>query len=324
MRISLLASEDSLLSLSVFPYELFDKANFINRYEKPDADPIFELEYLGMTHKTVYGGRSTSFQCDRTLAEVDQTDVILVPALEQPFDVTIPKNRAFADFIREQHQKGALIVGLCAGAALLAEAGLLDGKEATTHWAVVDQLQSRYPKVNFVIGPPFTRAERLYTSSGSLSAVQLLIHLLERFTDRRLAITVSKFFLTPYNQGSPQYYAMFMPYKAHKDGQILRAQEFIEARYQEGISIESAAEHAGLGVRNFIKRFKKSTRCTPIEYLQRVRIEMAKRALEQGSVQVSEAMYEVGYQDHKSFRNLFRRYTGVTPSEYRQKYTALD
>jgi len=203
---------------------------------------------------------------------------------------------------------------------LLAATGLLAGKKCSTHWLSANEFRSMFPDVDLVDGSIISEDQGVYSSGGANSYWNLLLYLLEKYTDRETAILASKFFAIDIDRDSQTKFMMFQGQRKHGDEAILLAQDFIEANFQEKISVEVLADFCSVGRRSFERRFKKATQNTVLEYIHRVKVEAAKRSFESSRKNVNEVMYDVGYTDTKAFRDLFRKFTGLSPVEYRNKF----
>jgi len=177
-----------------------------------------------------------------------------------------------------------------------------------------------YPAVHLVDDKILTEEDGIYTSRGAYSYLNLVLYLIEKFAGRDIAILISKAFMIDINRNSQSPFMIFEGQKAHDDEQVLRIQEFIESNFREKLTIDQLASMVALGRRNLERRFKKATANTVIEYIQRVKIEAAKKSLESERKNISEVMYDVGYNDNKAFRTIFKKVTGLSPADYRNKY----
>ena len=200
---------------------------------------------------------------------------------------------------------------------------MADGKKCSTHWAYYDEFRQRFPQVEIVDGAVITDEGRLYSSGGANSLWNLLLYLLEKYTDRGTAIMTAKYFAIDIDRNSQAAFTIFTGQKDHNDKDILRVQKFIEENFQEKITVDELADMVNTSRRSFERKFKQATNNTPVEYMQRVRIEAAKRSFEASRKNVAEVMYDVGYTDTKAFRDLFKKITGLTPVEYRNKYNKM-
>jgi transcriptional regulator GlxA family with amidase domain len=229
-------------------------------------------------------------------------------------------NGELVTWIAEQNKKGAEIASVCTGAFLLASTGLLNGKTCSTHWAAADVFRKMFPEVDLQTDKLITDENGIYTNGGAYSFLNLLIYLVEKYYDRQTAIYCSKVFQIEMDRQSQSEFIIFKGQKLHGDEMVKEAQSYMEDNLHEKISVEHLSSRFAVGRRHFDRRFIKATGNTPLEYLQRVKIESAKRIFETSRKTINEAMYEVGYADVKAFRELFRKITGLSPLEYRSKY----
>jgi len=199
---------------------------------------------------------------------------------------------------------------------------LLDGKTCSTHWAVADNFRTMFPNVNLQTDKLITDENGIYTNGGAYSFLNLMIYLVEKYYDRQTAIFCSKVFQIEMDRQSQSAFIIFKGQKLHGDEMVKNAQTYIENNLQEKISVEHLSSRFAVGRRNFDRRFIKATGNTPVEYLQRVKIESAKKAFETSRKTINEVMYEVGYSDVKAFREVFRKITGMSPVEYKRKYNS--
>jgi transcriptional regulator GlxA family with amidase domain len=232
----------------------------------------------------------------------------------------ISDNADFVPWMVKQYKAGAELVSLCIGAFLLASTGLLKGRSCTTHWLAADEFRLMFPDVKVMPYKIITDEGGIYTSGGAYSSLNLILYLVEKFAGRDMAIKSSKMFEIDIERNSQSLFMMFHGQKDHDDDVIKRAQEFIEHNYSGKITVDQLASNLALSRRHLERRFKKATSNTVVEYMQRVRVEAAKMSLETMRENVNEVMYNVGYTDTKAFRETFKRITGVSPIEYRNKY----
>jgi transcriptional regulator GlxA family with amidase domain len=265
-----------------------------------------------------FGG--LELRADATLRTAGPADVIVVPAVDPDLDEHIAANRAVVPWLRRAFAGGADVASACTGAFLLAEAGLLDGRAATTHWAFQELLAARHPRLRLQPQAILVDQGRVVTAGGATSFINLALFLVERLLGREVAWAASRMFLIDPNKSPQGAYAMFSTQKAHGDAAILRAQEIIEADVTRVPSVDALARRVAMSPRTFVRRFHGATGNTPREYIQRVRIEAAKRALEAGGESVGEIARRVGYGDVAGFRKIFVRLTGLVPADYRARY----
>lgn len=321
-NVSILVPEASVMQAIADPQYLFTAVNqFLVSMGK---SPLFQVQLVGASREVELAGGQFTVRTDKQLDDVVHTDLVFIPALFGDMQTAILKNKVLVPWVVRQHEKGAEVASLCVGAFLLASTGLLEGKKCSTHWGFANEFRELFPGVDLVDGSIVTEENGIYSSGGANSYWNLLLYLVEKYTDRETAILASKYFAIDIDRDSQAAFAMFQGQKEHQDEEIIRVQEFIENNYQDKMTVESLADMVAVGRRSFERRFKKATNNTAVEYMQRVKIEAAKRSFETSRKNISEVMYEVGYTDTKAFRTLFKKLTGLTPIEYRNKYNKKD
>ncbi|MBS1511334.1 MAG: helix-turn-helix domain-containing protein [Bacteroidetes bacterium] len=317
-HVSILVPESSVIEAIADPRYMFTAVNqFLLSMGKP---ALFDVHLVGTKYDVAVENSVYTVHADSILSDIEKTDLIFIPALYGNIEHAIALNKDFIPWIIDQHSKGAEVASLCIGAFLFAKTGLLNGKQCSTHWLHANDFRNMFPDVDMVEGCIVTDENGLYTSGGANSYWTLLLYLVEKYTSRDLAILASKFFAVEINRNSQSAFMMFKGQKDHDDTEIKNAQEFIEGNFHERITVDMLADQFAIGRRSFERRFKKATNNTVVEYLQRVKIEAAKRSFESSRKNINEVMYEVGYTDTKAFRTIFKKITGLTPIEYRNKY----
>lgn len=317
-KIALLVYEEAILSALSGVVDIFSGTNhFLKQTGQP---PAFHLELVSEKALQIQLFAPAQFICHKTLHEAGQPDLIIAPAFNGDAGQVLQKNKALVQWLKDMHKKGSEVASLCYGSFLLAESGVLDGKICTSHWQAIDEMQRRYPEVRLQPDAIITDQNGVYTSGGAFSSLNLILYLVEKFCGREVGIQISKMFSIDMDRVNQAHFAVFQGQHNHGDDEVLKAQKFIEQNYNKDISVEQIAMQTHMSTRNFIRRFKKATNNTPLEYLQRVKIEAAKKMLERSSETISILMFEVGYNDAKTFRNVFKRATGLSPQDYRKKY----
>lgn len=317
-KISILVPQSAVLESVADPRYLFTTVNAF--LENSGNSPLFDVKLVGEHPEIPFLNGLCNLYPEQLLGETTQNDLVLIPALMGDMKEAIAKNIGVLSWIRGQYEQGAELASLCVGAFLLAETGLLDHKRCATHWAFYPEFKTRYPAVNLVEGCIVTEEQRIYTGGGANFYWNLLLYLVEKYTDREMAILCAKYFSIDIARDSQSAFMIFKGQKNHADLEIRRAQEYIETHYNEKIGVELLAERVALSRRSFERRFKKATGNTVVEYLQRVKIEAAKRDFERSHKNINEVMYDVGYTDSKAFRTVFKRISGLTPVEYKNRY----
>lgn len=254
------------------------------------------------------------------LLKAGKADLIIIPAIGRDYARAIKKNQKLISWISQQYIQGAEIASICVGAFLLAATGIVDGRQCSTHWMARDAFRVMFPKVDLKTDKLITDECGIYTNGGAMSFMNLMLYLIEKYYDRRTAILCSKVFQVDIDRNSQSPYTIFSGQKNHDDELVKEAQQYMEKHFDGKISMDELASNLAAGRRNFDRRFIKATGNTPLEYLQRTRVEAAKKSLEISHKTISEIMYEVGYSDAKAFRETFKKITGLTPLEYKQKY----
>jgi len=300
------------------PYILFNKVNEF--LEASGKAPFFKTQLVGLSEESKTYDRLFSVKPDLTIDQVKKTDLIIVPAVNGEMNKVIAANADFFPWIRQQHIQGAEVASLCVGAFLLAATGLLNGKKCSTHWLASNDFRLMFPDIELVSEKIITDEQGVYSSGGATSFWNLLLYLIEKYIDREMAIFVSKYYEIEIDRNTQSSFIMFQGQKEHEDEPVKKAQEFIENNFQDKLTVEQLADMFAIGRRSLERRFKKATCNTVIEYIQRVKIEAAKKQLEIGRKTVNEVMYEVGYNDIKAFRTIFKKNTGLSPLDYRNKY----
>jgi transcriptional regulator GlxA family with amidase domain len=320
-KISILVPESAVMQAIADPQYLFMTVNqFLAASGKK---PLFDVELVGAKKQVKVHGGVFSVQTDRLLDEVKKTELVLIPAVLGDMQAAIQQNKKMIRWIAEQYQRGAEVASLCVGAFLLASTGLLNGKKCSTHWGFQNEFREMFPEVEVIDGSIITEEHRIYSSGGANSYWSLLLSLVEKYTDRGTAILASKYFAVDIDRDSQAAFAMFKGQKNHGDDAVRKAQAYIETNVQERISVDELADWVSVGRRSFERRFKRATKNSALEYIHRVKIEAAKRSFESSRKNISEVMFDVGYTDTKAFRTMFKKLTGLTPIDYRNKYNKL-
>lgn len=300
---------------------LFNKAN--DFLAMKGRAPLFHVQLVGLTADAQLYDRLFSVRPDVPIDKVRRTDLIIVPAVNGDTTKVIEANKGFLPWIVRQYKGGAEVASLCVGAFLLAATGLLKGRQCATHWLSAGDFRARFPDVELVSESIITDEGGIYTSGGAHSFWNLLLYILEKYTDREIAIYASKFYEIEIDRDTQSPFLIFKGQKEHRDLEVKKAQEFIEANYRGKLTVDALCDLLALGRRSLERRFKQATGNTVSEYIQRVRIEAAKKSLETSRKNVAEVMYEAGYSDTKAFRTVFRKFAGMSPLDYKSRYNRV-
>ena len=299
-------------------HQIFNEVNTIR--ESMGRPPLFKVQLVGISRETSQRNGLFTINPDVLIQDLEKSDLIIIPAIHGHPQQIMEQNEPFISWIIEQYKKGAEVMSLCIASFFLASTGLLNGKQCSTHWIAANDFKIMFPEVNLVDDKIMTEEDGIYTSGGAYSFLNLLVYVIEKYAGRDVAVLIAKRFMIDIDRVSQSPFIMFKGQKEHEDEPVKKAQEFIENNFQEKITIDQLASMLALGRRNMERRFKKATSNTVIEYIQRVKIEAAKKNLETGRKNINEVMYDVGYSDTKAFRTIFKRITGLSPIEYRSKY----
>ena len=299
--------------------EIFATANGYNK--RNGKKELFTIELAGVSKKAESCKNLFTVKPEVNISTITKTNLIIIPSTSiRSYTEAVKENRLLIDWIGKQYKEGAEVASMCSGAFLLASTGLLDGKSCSTHWVFADTFRARFPKVNLQADQLITDENGIYTNGGAYSFLNLAIYLVEKYYDRQTAIYCSKILQIEMDRNSQSAFAIFTGQKMHGDETVKKAQSYIESKLHEKISVEHLSSRFAVGRRNFDRRFIKATGNTPLEYMQRVKIESAKKAFETNRKTINEVMYEVGYSDVKAFREVFKKITGMSPLEYKERY----
>jgi len=317
-NVSILVPETAVIEAVADPHYMFKAVNYF--LQASGKAPLFNVQLVAVHKEVKLENSLFTVHIDKQLKGVTNTDLVIIPALSGDMKTALDLNKALVPWILAQYSNGAEVASLCIGAFLLASTGLLNGKKCSTHWNSANEFRAMFPAVELVDGSIISEANGIYSSGGANAYWNLLLYLVEKYTDRDTAILASKYFAIDFDRKSQAAFMLFRGQKGHEDVEILLAQEFIEGHFAAKITVDSLAKKYAVGRRSFERRFKKATNNTVVEYIQRVKIEAAKRSFESSRKNIHEVMFDVGYTDTKAFRTVFKKITGVTPVEYRNKY----
>jgi transcriptional regulator GlxA family with amidase domain len=339
--------ERALPSTSVAPIEIFSNAGVLwQMLHGQPMVPRFRVRTVSLDGQPTRHAIPVQLQPEGTLASIKKTDLIVVPTAEFDIDASNQANRVLIPWLRRQYTRGASIAGICTGVSLLAEAGLLEGRPATTHWAMVGEFRRRYPNVDWQSDRFVTESDRVFCGGGVYSAIDLSLYLVERYCGHEVAVETAKALLLETPRIWQSGYGAAPPRSAHDDDSVKRAQDWLFRNFKQEVSLDELAARVGMSPRNFARRFSAATGETPLGYLHRLRIDAARHLLETRGKSVADVSHylhrlridaarhlletrgksvadvsqEVGYEDLGFFRRLFRRHTGATPQAYRARF----
>lgn len=301
--------------------EIFEKANEF--FTEQGLPPCYEIQLAGANLDQNLQNASFSLGAVMEVENILKTDCIVIPGFDSKYDFAIRNNTAAIDWITTQYAQGAEVLSLCTGAFLLAATGLLDGKPCSTHWRAESLFKKLFPKLLLHTSKIMTDHQGIYTAGGAISSLNLILYLIEKYNGREAALYCAKVLQIDMERHSQSPFIIFKGLKEHHDQVIRTAQDYIENNVSKKVTVDGLAERFAMDRINFSRRFKKATRLSPIDYIQRVKMEAAKRTFESTDKNVNEVMYAVGYNDGKAFRTIFKKIAGLTPLEYKVKFAQL-
>ena len=324
LDVTIVLLEAGYASTAIGPVEVFHSAGLLwNWLHGQDLQPRFRVRVASLDGKPVSTLCSVGLTPNCAIKDIKKTDIIIVPASGWDVVDHIAEATALVPWLRKWHARGATIAGVCTGVVFLAEAGILDGKRATTHWGVADVLRERYPKVLWQPEQFVTEDSTLLCSGGVYASIDLSLYLVEKFCGHEIAVQCAKSLLVSMPRSKQSGYSVVPTSRPHTDERIREIEEHLREHFHRDVSIDSLAERIGMGPRNFIRRFKAATGRVPGAYVQMLRIAAAKEMLEQGATSIQVVSSKVGYEDVAFFRDLFKRHTGMTPGEYRTRFAKM-
>ncbi len=319
MKLAFLITENHRLLSLVAAVDLFEMSNRL--LSETGKKGFFELSFIGLKENSPLGQNMSHISYEQLNEKISSKDLIIVPAFaDSEMQKNIGINLSFLPFLHQAYAMGTALASLCTGSFLLGASGLLDGKAATTHVDAVDGFSQAFPSVDLQPHAVITSDQNIYTSGGATSSFHLKLFLVQKYCGRELALQIAKAFAIDLDRDNQLYFDQFRPNIAEGDELVKKIQLMINERYAEIKNLEEALEEIPSSRRNIIRRFKHATGITPIRYLQKTKIEAAKNLLETTDKDIVDVMVSTGYNDMKNFRQLFKTFTGLTPTGYRDKY----
>jgi transcriptional regulator GlxA family with amidase domain len=295
--------------------------------EKP-GPPLIETRIVSSTRRPFRCGNDIPVSPSVTIDQSARPDIVIVPELWlKPTDDMRDRHQGVKDWLCRCHKNGSIIYSACSGSVLLAAAGLLDGRPATSHWGYEDLYRRSFPKVRFNPAPNLVVADvagRIVTAGGTTSWHDLAIYIISRHCSPGEALRIAKVYLLKWHGEGQLPYASLVRRQSHADSVVRRAESWLVEHYREPHAVTAAVKHCGIPERSLKRRFTTATGSTIITYVQNLRIEEAKRLLESEAIAADEIAALVGYENPAFFRRLFKRSTGLTPGAYRRMFQPLN
>lgn len=317
-HVSILALSDATMSCIDSSYQILTRVNDFLKYQ--GKGPFYTVEIVGVTKETTLNNGLYNINASSTIDKIEKTDVIVIPLTCGDFAKTFEKNKQYSEWLLSQYNAGAEIVSLCVGSFFLASTGLLNDRKCAIHWGAKNEFTAMFPNVNIIDDSIITDENGIYTCGGGYSYLNLLLYIIEKHLGRELSVLASKMFEIDIERKSQNQFMIFVGQKRHENKYVLSAQELIENNPTETFTIDGICAKLGVSRRTFERRFKECTGNSIAEYIQRVKVEFAKKQLESSAKTVNEIIYETGYNDIDAFRRVFKKHTDLSPVEYRRKY----
>ncbi|WP_435950754.1 GlxA family transcriptional regulator [Psychrobacter sp. DM8] len=293
------------------------------RFLDLEVEPKFRVQIASLGKQDIKCSNRLIMQAHCDITHVSECDLLLIPTIGDSIDKVLKQNSALLPHLQRLASTRADIASNCSGAFFLAAAGLLDGKTATTHWGYASKFKSEYPRVDLQENQFVTQSGNIFCAAGGSAFYDLALLLIERYCGREVSTQVAKTQIIDSKRGSQNSYTNVTVHKSHADMLVKQVQEFIEGSFNESLQVSDLAAMVNVTPRTLNRRFQACIAMRPIEYIQAVRIEQAKRLLESGQVTIKSLAYQVGYSDISSFTRLFKRATQLTPKEYQNKFSRL-
>lgn len=291
-----------------------------NRFNHKPRDHHFDVRVVSVDGKPINCMGDVHIKMHGSINDITHADLILVPTLAGNPEKTMELNQAAIPWLKHHYDQGADIAGLSTGAYFLAEAGILNNKLATTHWGFAEPFKVRYPQVKLTPEQLITADGNVFCAGGTVACLDLCLFFLERYFGNEYASETASSAVVDAVRNSPLAYDLARSKKYHQDEDVLAIQAWLEEHYSESINLENLSDQFNMSTRTFKRRFKLATGETPLAYLQSLRIEGAKKKLELGSESIEKISVEIGYEDMAFFSKLFKRLTGLSPTQYRKKF----
>jgi len=321
-HVSILVLKDSIAVSIVGMYDILRRVNSLH-YEltgENDAAIGFEVMLVNAEKEdVVYSDSGFPIYYHNHIEDDVKAELIIIPALRN-----VPEgfaNDKLLKWLTSKHQEGAILCSVCTGAFIVAQTGLLEGKEATVSWFAAAAFKARYPNIEVKNESILVDNGNLIMAGASTSFLNLGIYLIEKYYGKKLANYCAKILLINKGNVSQKSYSIFIGQKNHQDEEIHMVQQMIETSIHRNFTVTDLIKETSLSKRTFIRRFKSATGISPLEYIQRTKVEYAKKELENGESNISQISYSTGYSDLNFFRQIFKRYTGLTPSQYHKQFS---
>lgn len=322
-RIALIASDDNLGSGIASTLDLLWAANRVGRELLGFEQDLFGWRIVSVDGRPVTTSTGLPVPVDGDLTAAEDCEVVIIPGFSfvdgRQFKEALAGSRRLQDWLRRRHDAGTLLATSCSGSFLLAEAGLLEGRPATTTWWLAKPFRQRYPRVELRLDEMLVESEGMVCAGAAMSQLDLTLYLIERLGGRQLARLTAKFLVLDGRRPSQAPY-MVPTHLKTSDPVVAKAEAWLGKHLAEEIRIEDLAERLAVSPRTLIRRFQRVTGLSPQAFLQKLRVDRARTLMETTELRLTEILERVGYQDESAFRRLFKRHTGHSPGDYSRRF----
>jgi len=317
-----LAFNNCLTSSVVGALDVFEICNNFWKNQKQTEKNYFEVKLATVNGNPISSFNSIALNPANSVDQLKHADLIIIPPVMDNIECAMKENALLMPWLIDLHSRGSIIASICTGIFFLGESGLLNGKKATTNPLLASVFQECYPKVNLDLNQILIDEGDVITSGPTYAFVDLMIYLVEKYCDHEIAVQCAKLLLHDKNRSLQTPYFMSTIRRPHNDEEIKTVQDWLENNCTKTMTVDTVANLFHMSPRNLVRRFQKATGDTPLVYVQRLRIEIAKKKLESSQVSIDKITDAVGYSDSKSFGRLFKKYTQLSPMAYRKRFSS--
>ena len=323
-EVVVLAFDNCLTSSVIGLLDVFEISNNFSKMFTGNDRELFNVSLASVDGGPIKSFSQFPIQVDKSVEEISRADYIIIPPMMSEIENVLASNRRLVPWLLERHTQGSILASVCTGIFFLAEAGLLEDKSVTTNPLMLSLFHQRYPTVETDVTQVLIDEGDILTAGPTYAFIDLVVFLIEKYGGSNLAMQCSKLLLHDKNRKSQSPYFLSSIEQTHTDDDVQRIQDWIQQNQINTMTVEEIASRFHMSPRNLVRRFRSATGETPLTYLQRLRVEKAKRKLENSRQSVDQITLDIGYSDAKSFGRLFKRLTTLSPSEYRKRFAARE
>lgn len=325
ISVNILASENTLFSTVFGPHDMLIQAGiFWNLIHSKPLNPYFDVCITSVDGKEISGYNNARLIPHRKISLQDEFDLVIIPSEGMGIKTDSSLFQQRVDYIKHLHGKGSVIASICTGAFLVAATGLLNGKAATTHWALETKFKQLFPEILLNTDLIIAQTHNIITAGGVSADQDLCMNLIEKFCGREVALQTARCTLVNMTPRKQIEFKSFIVNKYHGDSDVLKCQEYISNSLDTDITVSLLSDLVHMGTRTLNRRFKSATNFGINEYVQQLRVERAKSILERGNISFDHIAHDLGYENVSFFRRLFKKHVGLSPKEYRKMFTGIN